>query len=93
MPHKDDGGPPATYRKTLGRKNMWRNDWLASWSLRAELLFPIRPCPGKDVGMDRRNRPGPTYTFGGPVLGAMCGAAACALSACASRHFSRKTIV
>ncbi len=32
---------------------MWRNDWLASSWLRAELLFPARPCPGKDVGMDR----------------------------------------
>ena len=32
---------------------MWRNDWLASSSLRAGLLFPVRPCPGKAVGMDR----------------------------------------
>ena len=31
---------------------MWRNDWLASSSLRAGLLFPARPCPGRAVGMD-----------------------------------------
>jgi len=31
---------------------MWRNDWLASSSLRAGLLCPARPCPGKAVDMD-----------------------------------------
>src|SRR5437660_10958339 len=31
---------------------MWRNGWLASSWLRAEILFPARSCPGKVVGMD-----------------------------------------
>ena len=30
---------------------MWRSDWLASSSLRAALLCPARPCPGKAVDM------------------------------------------
>ena len=42
---------------------MWRNDCLASSSLRAELLFRARSCPGKDVGMDRGR------TGGGPGHG------------------------
>jgi hypothetical protein len=40
-------------RSTRHCKPMWRNDWLASSSLQAGLLFPAPPCPGKAVGMDR----------------------------------------
>ena len=39
-------------RSTRHCEPMWRNDWLASSWLRAGLLFPARPCPGKVVGMD-----------------------------------------
>ena len=40
-------------RSTWHCEPMWRNDWQASSSLQAGLLFPARPCPGKAVGMDR----------------------------------------
>ena len=43
---------------------MWRSDWLASSSLRAALLWPARPCPGKAVDMDRGR------IVDGPVRGA-----------------------
>jgi transposase len=33
-------------------RTMLRSDWLASSSLRAELPFPARPCPGRDGDMD-----------------------------------------
>ena len=39
-------------RKTGHCGRMWKNDWLASSSLRTVLLFPVRPCAGKAVGMD-----------------------------------------
>ena len=39
-------------RSTRHCEPMWRSDWPASSSLRAGLLFPVRPCPGKAVDMD-----------------------------------------
>jgi IS30 family transposase len=37
---------------------MWKNDWLASLSLRTVLLFPVRPCAGKAVDMAPGRRGG-----------------------------------
>src|SRR5271155_477028 len=43
----------ASLRSTRHCESTWRNDWLASSWLPAGLLFPVRLCPGKVVGMDR----------------------------------------
>jgi UvrD-like helicase C-terminal domain len=51
-------------RSTRHCEPMWRNDWQESSSLRAGLLFPVRLCPGKAVGMDRGR------TAGGQTPGA-----------------------
>ncbi len=39
-------------RSTQLCEPMWRNDWLASSSLRAGPLFLARPCPGEAVGTE-----------------------------------------
>ena len=56
--------PGKLVRNAALRNYVEERDWLASPSLRAGLLFPARPCPGKDVGMDRGR------SVGGPGHGA-----------------------
>ena len=46
------GQSRGSLRSTWHCEPMWRNDWLASSSLRAGLLCPAQPCPGKAVDMD-----------------------------------------
>jgi hypothetical protein len=46
------GQSRGSLRSTRHCEPMWRNDWLASSSLRAGLLCPAQPCPGKAVDMD-----------------------------------------
>ena len=46
------GQSRGSLRSTRHCEPMWRNDWLAASSLRAELFCPAQPCPGKAVDMD-----------------------------------------
>ena len=46
------GQSRGSLRSTRHCEPMWRNDWLASSSLRAGLLCLAQPCPGKAVDMD-----------------------------------------
>ena len=46
------GQSRGSLRSTRHCEPMWRNDWLAASSLRAGLLSPAQPCPGKAVDMD-----------------------------------------
>jgi IS30 family transposase len=46
------GQSRGSLRSTRHCDSMWRNDWLASSSLRAGLLCAAQPCPGKAVDMD-----------------------------------------